>query len=365
MTFASKRTMAVTTTTALFTAALMGACAGKTTSSAPVAEADLPLQYAHAICDSIQGCCGQASYPYDPAGCVASLQAEVTKSLTKDRPASAVYDANAAGSCIAKVRGIVSACSDPTEGDRAIEDACSAVYVGTKKVGEACAQGADCAPNSGGRVHCEHFGAIPSGPPTLVDGGLGGGGGGPSSQCVLLKAPATGDACGGFSRSGPPPSVVGDCTSSRADNAFYCDFKTNTCQPRAAVGQPCASGVSNTCVAGSSCKGNVCVAAGGAGASCTFGDCATGFYCSGGLFTNSGTGTCTAKKNAGEACDGQAADACAHGRCSKGKCSAGSLATADVCAGANTKGSSGSGSGSSSGGSGSVSDGGRAAGDGG
>ena len=305
--------------------ALLGACSTKSgTAAAPVLEADLPAQYAQALCSGIQGCCGQVGYPYDSAACIATETAVAKDGLSKSRPTDVVYDAVAAGNCVAKLREIASTCADPSDHGRALEDTCSAVFAGKKQLGEACENGGACAPRSDGRVSCEGY----SSSTALLDGGTGDFVSG--SQCTLYKPPTKGDPCGFRGGTKAPPSTQGDCQDS--DNAFYCDSASGSCQPRIVAGQPCTGGGGTfACAIGTVCTSGVCTAA-TVGMDCfpNSSDCGKDLACSG----TGSSGKCVAKKKAGEPCvqEGDSFE-CASGRCSKGKCSAGRQATAAACAG--------------------------------
>ena len=300
--------------------ALLGACSGKTAQSTPVALADLPSSYAHAICDNIQGCCGQASFAYDEAKCVAAVTSQLQSDFANN---TSTYDKNAAGACVAFAQSAAASCSAPKESDS--QAACGGVFTGTKKIGEACNTNSnDCAPSPEGQVICDGW---MSG--TNVRG----------SQCTLYRTAQAGDACG-FTINGPSATTIGDCQTN-SSSPYYC-ASTNTCQPRLALGTACTS--SSACVSGAGCVKGTCAPAPTAGQSCddSF-RCADGFYCS------IASIKCAAQRKAGEPCDSGSSGSCAGGECSNGTCSAGSIATQDICAGV-TKSSSGNG-GSSSGGS--------------
>ena len=261
------------TVAVLLGGAMLAACSSsKNTGSSPILEADLPAQYAQAICGGIQGCCGKVSYPYDSAACLATESAVATHGLTKERPTDAVYDPVAAGNCVAKLREIASSCSDPADFGRGLEDACTPVFAGKKQLGEACGKGGGCAPRSDGRVVCASF----SSSTASSDGGTGHVVSG--SQCTLYKPPSTGDPCGFRSGGTLPPSIQGDCQDVPG-GAFYCERLSSTCQPRVAVGQPC-SGDSSACVAGSACNAGVCTVP-AVGMDCTMfsADCGRDLYC--------------------------------------------------------------------------------------
>ena len=336
----TKRLFSIAATALLATSAL-GACSTKS-SATPVAQSDLPLQIAHAICDSIKPCCAQTAFAYDQAACVTAVQSELDQDFVK--LAGTTYDATAAGNCVAKYREVASSCADPAEGDDATDDACSAVFVGAKKNGEACDKSAECAPSPEGRVRCEHYGESDStGDEPVVDGGTPPATSATGTQCKLYKKnPAKGDPCGTSKPTEKPPSIVGDCESTRVGATLYCDYKTNTCEPLIAIGQPCAEISSGSCASGGSCTAGKCIAAIAEGGACQYAGCATGLYCAPDSAAKGPAGKCAKQKKTGEACSEDADyGACASGSCSESKCSAGSFATASVCKGKDKSASSG------------------------
>ena len=339
MTIGNKSLFSITAIT-LFGVAALGACSTKSTTVAPVAEADFALQAAHALCDTIQPCCAQTSYPYDQAACVARMQQEVKEDV-KPSP-NTTYDPSAAGRCVAKVRELAAKCADPADGDDdAAEEDCKAIYVGTTKTGEACDKSAECAPSPEGRVRCVHYGDL--GSPGSVQNRDGGTNPPPpvtGSQCTLYKKNAAkGDPCGpnNSKDGGKPPTIVGACEGRVKNATLYCDYKSLTCQPVIAVGQPCMDLTSGACAGGGSCTNGTCAAPGAEGAACDFEGCAPGLYCARSSSGDKiGGGKCAKEKKTGEACSsGSGSDygACATGSCSEGKCSAGSFATAAACKG--------------------------------
>jgi hypothetical protein len=276
----------------------------------------LPLAAAHALCDGIQPCCAQVGYAYDGPTCLANAQAELQQEISDESGKGGIYDANAAGACVAQLRAQAGACANPPPGSTMTD--CPPIYVGTKKMGEACTQSADCAASPDGRLECSTTTTL-TGTGTQTSSGI----------CVLFKnTAAKGDPCGGSSSSGMPLTVQANCESN--DSPLYCDFaNTHTCIDRIAIGQPCNG---SGCAIGAYCNAGTCAADLAEGATCSYGNCATGLYCNMTSVT-SGMGTCTKEKNAGDACTSGLSNSCASGTCSMGKCSAGSLATADACKG--------------------------------
>ena len=306
--------------TGLSTLALLGACSGKTTSAAPVALADLPSAYAHAVCDSIKGCCDDANFKYDDASCVTAAQKEIQDELSAF---AGTYDANAAGDCVAAVRENAASCTARKSSD----DSCGRVFSGTKQLGEACnTHISDCALSSAGTVSCESwFNATSAG----------------GTQCVLYRTAQTGDPCSSTSTTGnPPPSTQGDCFLSTSP--FFCDPASSTCQPRRAQGTACDSALE--CASGLLCVNKLCSPPPTLNQPCDDGfECADGLYCA---YANK---ICLAQKKPGSTCSYSEGTSCLNGNCANGVCSAGDVATPETCAGI-VQSSNGTSSGGSSGG---------------
>lgn len=281
--------------------ALLGACSGKTTSAAPIARTDITSEYAKALCESIQGCCSTGQMGYDQAACEAAAKAQLDQELPTT---SAGYDANAAGSCLAEIRGVWSSCADAPE---TAAPSCQRVFFGSKNPGEACTSSFDCALPAEGHAECNSFGTTS----------------GSGRQCIVVRTAQKGDACISTSAAPPAGKTFGDCYS--AGSPFYCDNVSSTCQPRKSAGDACQ--FDNDCAEGNTCTSGKCASAPSEGQSCSF-TCAKGFYC------DFASATCRAQIKAGAACDTNGPSPCADdGRCDNGKCSAGPTASAETCTG--------------------------------
>lgn len=292
----------------------IAACGGTTSSngSTPVAASDFAASYAHAICDNVGPCCQQGGLAYDANACVTSVQGLIQGLLVNPANASgSKYDANAAGNCISQISAIVKSCNETSAQRTALDQACSAVYSGTKQPGDTCNSSADCAASPDGRVTCDHWATGSS------DGGTQSG-----STCQLRKTPKGGEPCG--STSGAPPAIVGDCSYGASDT-FTCDYKTNTCVARKALGAQCTS--ADECVTTAFCQSGTCAAKLPLGSACD------GFskVCDDKLKCDSATQKCIAKLADGAACQGS--NDCAGGRCSSGKCASSSFADPTICGG--------------------------------
>lgn len=87
------------------------------------------------------------------------------------------------------------------------------------------------------------------------------------AACGKCVTPAAGSAC----------QFSSDC-----GDGFYCDFGTNKCAAKVAIGATCSGSSSNQCVDGAFCDSTAkkCVAQGGVGAACTTGgQCKSPYIC--------------------------------------------------------------------------------------
>lgn len=216
----------------------------------PIAEADFPNAYAHAVCDHIEGCCAANALPFRHDDCIAAEIAEVTRVRL-----GGTFSPEAAGALVPAIADEALRCTSDV-GDFFLN--AIGIYVGTGAPGDDCSAGKGCAYVRGGKNVCLSWGSARSGGQT----------------CQLLKEPAAiGDLCS--FESGPPPAVVGHCDSA---TPLRCDSRTHTCQTRLAAGASCAD--LEDCVAGTYCNAGVCVAGEGAGGPCaTNAECDANDYC--------------------------------------------------------------------------------------
>jgi hypothetical protein len=320
---------------------------GTTGQTTPVQQTEFPAQFVSAICDNIATCCQTAGFAYDPTGCRATQMksvADLTKAGSLD---GVTWDANAAGQCIALTKQIASSCMATADLVKQYEAACSGVLVGSKPVGAACTDSAQCAAPAGGKAYCPNtdvgVGGVPS---------TGGGTGAPPQATCQVETTTTtvhakqGDPCNstctdspdgngscagqatsggtGGGSSGPP--ATGTCYT---NDGLTCDFTAMKCVPLAPVGQPCVSG--DGCTADAFCSSGTCTAKPKAGEPCSltsFGTCADGLYC------DVMAMKCAPQLPAGSACSNVGSNACANGHCSGGKCvENGQVASSNLCMG--------------------------------
>jgi hypothetical protein len=191
----------------------------------------------------------------------------------------AKFDPKAANECIAGLRQVVKACEIGNAEVTLLNDACSRVYAGTKKPGEACKANLECASSPEGRAYCVAW---------TKDA--------PAGSCVIRKFPAaSGDVCD-TSTARP---VIAVCDSAETSE-LQCDEPTKTCKARIAIGESCATSADG-CVKGAYCNSKTrrCEPTLAAGAECgDTTDCSSDNYCDG------SSHTCVAKKAKGESCTG-------------------------------------------------------------
>ena len=241
----------------------------------PVTAREFVAASAVAQCDDFGACCAQDEHPFDERSCRARLRSVLQTLADSD---ATVYDADAAGMCLAAMHASPGQCQ--TTSDEFFT--CRAVFRGTRSVGEPCAAPQECAGFASGDVFCA--------PPE--EGGV--------EVCTAVQRPLApvgeGAACGWTC------DLAGGCTSlANGESAtclmadgLYCASATGTCTRLVAAGGSCA-GETLACVAGTFCDGERCAALRQLGESCpTRAVCAEGAFCD--------DGTCTALRDEGESC---------------------------------------------------------------
>jgi hypothetical protein len=286
---------------------LVVACSGSTsgggTSAAPVPADQFVSRYVGAVCDNIGGCCQKSGFAYDAQGCTALGTQEIGAEFNPNQQ-GVVYDADAAGACIAALQKAASTCSSF---DVESASACAGIFKGTLQEGAACTSSMQCATPVAGDAYCD----VP------LDG--------QSGTCVVHARGKAGDACNATCTDYPDGS--GECSSSTSstgtatcytNDGLYCD---QTCKPVIAVGQPCEI---EGCAMGAYCNNGFCTAYPAAGEACAQGYlCAQGTFCQG--------STCQAQLADGQACE--SGDQCKSGSCSGGVCGADTFVSQEVCSG--------------------------------
>jgi hypothetical protein len=281
-------------------------CGRSTTiiASAPDAAAAVtPEVLIESLCGLTEPCCARAGRADGGKHCRASLQ---------DILARGVYDARAAGECLASLQGSTpeGICERVTAASSPCQRALVAPRPGNKGPGDDCASDDECAAPPGDEVDCRR------GP-----GPMGGGPG--SGWCQVQRRGREGDGpCVGtvIDRGivpGPPPPP-----GARQPVAFLCyredDLQCDVaararCEKPKAVGAGCRSDAE--CGKDAYCRAIVftCVALKAVGAACN-----SEVACVDDAFCSLATHTCTPWIPAGEACEGS--QQCRSNACQGGVC---------------------------------------------
>lgn len=131
------------------------------TSAGPIPEAQLLDRYTAAYCETLGPCCGKYSVPFDKTTCDGVVRNALKQPFEDSKTRGYTYDADAAGKCIAAIRGVINACDtsaiNPTDLANAGDSRasiCRHIYSGKKKLGDVCDSTADCAQAAGTIVTC-------------------------------------------------------------------------------------------------------------------------------------------------------------------------------------------------------------------
>jgi len=205
--------------------AALGPACGQTAGTAsdkdpgPIPQADLE-EFAGTLCESIAGCCGDASIPFELTRCTEGLKVDLESAVRPLSLPNIRYDAAAARACIAAYAKSFDACIRPKSGPfappptgSAFKD-CPGMFVGTLPAGQACSRWEQCVPSAAGFSRCDFVSE-------------------PRRVCVApaptLPHGKPGEACGGNCFDS------GDCVSGIAmcyeREGLQCDIETQTCQP--------------------------------------------------------------------------------------------------------------------------------------
>jgi hypothetical protein len=251
----------------------------QTVQGSPIGSAEsYRQQLGTAVCGELTACCSEFGIAVAAQACAALASSAGTAE-------GLIYDPDAAGDCLATVRTL--------DGCAVLEQppVCSAVFVGTKTTGEACAEDDECAPVAGGLASC-----------------------GFDEVCIAEVRGAAGDACastcteetqgafagttcsGGGGQDADPSQPSVSCFT---NDGLFCGSE-GACAAVAQLNEDCAGGA--RCADGLDCRSNeadarVCQPYPMVGESC-FGECADG-YC---LRGDDGS-MCTAFVELGGACD--------------------------------------------------------------
>lgn len=254
-------------------------------------------QYAHAVCDSIEGCCTKNHFKLDRSTCLAVVEGEMQLRANARAAAGNAIDSGAVARCVAEARATFQACptNDWSTAQAKLQRACDVWSLpGTKPIGALCTSSSECAPNSGcdsvdcsGNCVCHHE----AGPGSCAN-----------KTTDILDCPRALDEvylffnvfthslygsetsqawyCDIFNDAGPtctPTDPLGaPCDPFTAIGGYVpscggatCDETTKTCT-RAAIGKPCGRSTSTYCVTGAFCDypSNTCQPQRGPGEFC-------------------------------------------------------------------------------------------------
>jgi hypothetical protein len=202
--------------------------------AAPISQDDLPGAVASIECDSLGSCCSLASFVFDSTNCHATETAQLKAELTDMLTPAVHYDAQAAGDCLAELKGRT-LCGSTRSADDI--PACDRIFTGTLATGQACTMSAECTPPGfcNRDVTTEQGVCAPAGV-APVRGKLGDNCSTTCDDPTSCRVDVAGD-----------PSAAAPVACYRSDS-LYCDI---TCQKFKALGEVCNA--SDGCQAGLFC----------------------------------------------------------------------------------------------------------------
>ena len=131
--------------------AMAGCGKSEGTAGQPIPKAELPGKVANLLCDSMATCCKNSGFTVSTADCKSYYVQQLGESLNENDPSRVVYDAQAAGDCLAAVSGKIQ-CGEVDEDDA---PACERIFRGTVAAGQPCNESQECAFIGGERASCE------------------------------------------------------------------------------------------------------------------------------------------------------------------------------------------------------------------
>lgn len=252
----------------------------------PVAAADFVDAWATAICDALEPCCKASQYGWSRSGCEAE-----PRDLLKERDnylalEGVIWDAQAAGKCIAGIKRDFAGCHPPINID--LFEACRTVMVGSKAPGETCTNSIQCAAPVNGQGECvseatdggtgvRHF--CKGQPSKYARGRLGDSCMGNCTYVDMYSVSCSGVVVPKFDAgTAEAPLAFISCFD---NDGLYCDEKTFKCTAQVPLGGACNQNIE--CANGLFCKSGKCATPLSLGETCvsasSAGLCETGLYC--------------------------------------------------------------------------------------
>lgn len=249
----------------------------------PSDEANFRSQFGALACASLETCCREAGFGYNPTICMAFI------SPAPNTNPAVTFDPMAAGECLNQLQNAELSCSDGTD-----TPPCDRVYIGSKAPGEPCSDDAECALPENGQRECDLSDSVCIAKVRGVEGqpcqmsceetnggylclgaGLDDGGfervecwredglscssgvctslGGPGATCSGDRDCSADAYCEGFAACAPRVALGASCTTSgECVTDAYCD---TTCEPKGAEGAGCT--LDEQCVS-ENCEGGSC-----------------------------------------------------------------------------------------------------------
>jgi hypothetical protein len=228
----------------------------------PAPTAETCRQYVATLCsDNTKRCCETAELAWVDGVCNTNLDYYCNTLIDQVTLGRAVYDESYLQECLKGWESNLSACTVDGLTSAKNQVACTHLFNGTKKPGEACS----------GRsfVECE------------APAGFG-------AYCDMRAGETTGRCrVYGFVGSGEPCNYYGS-TVRYCDTGLYCDLTSPsaTCKPVRNLGDACDGPDDLSCGLSNACKDSKCAAKLGAGETCTSNDECTSFECAMGACTS-------------------------------------------------------------------------------
>src|SRR5882724_137659 len=125
-------------------------CAKTDTEGVP--REQLPAKVAEIFCESIADCCKSSGFAFDSATCNSKIASEYALVLSETSSSNVIYNEQAAGECLAGVRGTLMCGKSGPNGSDAV---CNTVFQGKLKAGQVCTSEQECEHPAGGFAFCD------------------------------------------------------------------------------------------------------------------------------------------------------------------------------------------------------------------